>query len=233
MDKLIEIIKSGTDPQVRRRPSRRSPAGRTTPRHEAAARAGGKAKPPDAVPRDYTLTLAGISAAAASLGAQTSLRARVESGGDARVQFRYAARADVCGLGSSIQIGTSTWINTGNSNVWNGADRPPAGGDRWWCGSPVPEAWSSTSTPKSRRNRRRKGSPTSAWCRPRPRRSTCSTSRPAQKDGQAGRRFSPRPLPTAPVSGRPHRDRQERRALPLGAAKRDELAGTGARSHRR
>lgn len=73
----------------------------------------------------FTLTLAGISAAAASLGAQTSLRARVESGGDARVQFRYAARADVCGLGSSIQIGTSTWINTGNSNVWNGADRPP------------------------------------------------------------------------------------------------------------
>ncbi len=56
----------------------------------------------------FALALAGISAAAASLGAQSSLRARVESGGDARVQFRYAARADVCGLGSSIQIGTST-----------------------------------------------------------------------------------------------------------------------------
>jgi HEAT repeat protein len=61
----------------------------------------------------------------ASLGAQSSLRSRVEGSGDARVQFRYAARADVCGLGSSIQIGTSTWINTGNSNVWNSADRPP------------------------------------------------------------------------------------------------------------
>ena len=71
------------------------------------------------------VVLAGISAAAASLGAQSSLRARVEGGGDARVQFRYAARADVCGLGSSIQIGTSTWINTGSSNVWNSADRPP------------------------------------------------------------------------------------------------------------
>jgi HEAT repeat protein len=60
----------------------------------------------------------------ASLGAQSSLRSRVEGGGDARVQFRYAARADVCGLGSSIQVGTSTYINTGNSNVWNGVDRP-------------------------------------------------------------------------------------------------------------
>lgn len=71
------------------------------------------------------LTVAGVSAVAATLGAQSSLRARVEGAGDARVQFRYAARADVCGLGSSIQIGTSTWINTGNSNVWNSADRPP------------------------------------------------------------------------------------------------------------
>jgi len=61
----------------------------------------------------------------ASLGAQPSLRSRVEGSGDARVQFRYAARADVCGLGSSIQIGTSTWINTGNANLWNGSDRPP------------------------------------------------------------------------------------------------------------
>lgn len=60
----------------------------------------------------------------ASLGAQSSLRSRVEGGGDARVQFRYAARADVCGIGSSIQVGTSTYINTGNSNLWNGVDRP-------------------------------------------------------------------------------------------------------------
>jgi HEAT repeat protein len=60
----------------------------------------------------------------ASLGAQSSLRSRVEGSGDGRVQFRYAARADVCGLGSSIQVGTSTYINTGNSAFWNGADRP-------------------------------------------------------------------------------------------------------------
>lgn len=60
----------------------------------------------------------------ATLGAQSSLRSRVEGGGDARVQFRYAARADVCGIGSSIQVGTSTYINTGNSNLWNGVDRP-------------------------------------------------------------------------------------------------------------
>lgn len=71
------------------------------------------------------LAVAGISAVAASLGAQSSLRARVEGAGDARVQFRYAGRADVCGLGSSIQVGTSTWINTGHSNTWNSADRPP------------------------------------------------------------------------------------------------------------
>jgi HEAT repeat protein len=61
--------------------------------------------------------------AAAGLSAQSSLRTRVEGSGDARVQFRYAARADVCGLGSSIQIGTSTWINSGHSN-WSGGDRP-------------------------------------------------------------------------------------------------------------
>ena len=61
----------------------------------------------------------------ASLGAQSSLRSRVEGSGDGRVQFRYAARADVCGIGSSIQVGTSTYINTGNSNFWNGVDRPP------------------------------------------------------------------------------------------------------------
>lgn len=73
----------------------------------------------------FALALTGISAAAASQGAQSSLRNKVEGSGDARVQFRYAARADVCGLGSSIQIGTSTWINTGNSTVWNSADRPP------------------------------------------------------------------------------------------------------------
>ena len=60
----------------------------------------------------------------ASLGAQSSLRSRIEGSGDARVQFRYAARADVCGLGSSIQVGTSTYINTGNSNLWNDAVRP-------------------------------------------------------------------------------------------------------------
>ena len=60
VDKLIEIIKSGTDPQVRRRPSRRSPAGRTTPRHEAAARAGGKAMSPRMRYLGFTLTLAGI-----------------------------------------------------------------------------------------------------------------------------------------------------------------------------
>ena len=71
-----------------------------------------------------TLALAGLAAAAAELGAQGSLRARVEGAGDARVQFRYAARADVCGLGSSIQIGTSTYINVGNSNMWNSGDRP-------------------------------------------------------------------------------------------------------------
>ena len=58
----------------------------------------------------------------ASLGAQSSLRSRVEGGGDGRVQFRYAARADVCGLGTSIQVGTSTWINSGNATVWNGAE---------------------------------------------------------------------------------------------------------------
>jgi len=53
------------------------------------------------------------AAATAALSAQSSLRGRVEGSGDARVQFRFAARSDVCGLGTSIQIGTSTYINNG------------------------------------------------------------------------------------------------------------------------
>ena len=51
-----------------------------------------------------------------------SLRSRVEgTGGDARVQFQYAARADVCGWGPSVQIGRSTFVSLGtgatNDNV--------------------------------------------------------------------------------------------------------------------
>lgn len=62
-------------------------------------------------------------AGAASLLAQSSLRSRVEGGGDARVQFRFAARADVCGLGGSIQIGSSTYISTGSSTAFGNPDR--------------------------------------------------------------------------------------------------------------
>ena len=53
------------------------------------------------------------AAAAAALSAQSSLRGRVEGSGDARVQFRFAARSDVCGFGTSIQVGHSTYINNG------------------------------------------------------------------------------------------------------------------------
>ena len=58
---------------------------------------------------------AAVIAAAAALSAQGGLRSRIEGGGDARVQFRYAARADVCGAGSTIEIGTSTYISNGSS----------------------------------------------------------------------------------------------------------------------
>ena len=65
-----------------------------------------------------------VLAAAAALSAQGGLRARVEGAGDARVQFRYAARADVCGAGTSIQIGTSTYISSGNGRYFDGDGRP-------------------------------------------------------------------------------------------------------------
>lgn len=68
--------------------------------------------------------LAALGCGAASLMGQSGLRSRIEGGGDARVQFRYAARADVCGLGTSISVGRSTYISTGNMNVFEGADRP-------------------------------------------------------------------------------------------------------------
>jgi HEAT repeat protein len=68
------------------------------------------------------LALVALGAGAASLLGQSALRSRVEGSGDARVQFRYAARADVCGLGSSISVGRSTYISTGNTG-FDGLER--------------------------------------------------------------------------------------------------------------
>ena len=68
--------------------------------------------------------VAGTLATAGGLCAQSGLRARIEGGGDARVQFRYAARADVCGAGSSLQIGTSTYISTGSGRYFDGDGHP-------------------------------------------------------------------------------------------------------------
>ena len=64
----------------------------------------------------------GMAAAAALGGAawlagQATLQARVEGSDDARVQFRFAARADVCGWGQAVQIGRSTFISSGNVNI--------------------------------------------------------------------------------------------------------------------
>jgi HEAT repeat protein len=60
----------------------------------------------------------GVAAAATLIGcggltAQGALRSRIE-GSDGRAQFRFAARADVCGLGSWVQVGRSTFISSGN-----------------------------------------------------------------------------------------------------------------------
>ncbi|NOT09688.1 MAG: hypothetical protein HOP28_15960 [Gemmatimonadales bacterium] len=62
---------------------------------------------------------------AGSLAAQGTLRSRVESGSDGRVQFKYAARADVCGVGRGIQIGSSTYFVTSGNTYVNGTDREP------------------------------------------------------------------------------------------------------------
>jgi len=68
--------------------------------------------------------VAAVLLATAALSAQGGLRTRVEGGGDARVQFHYAARADVCGAGSSIQIGTSTYISSNSGRFFDGDGRP-------------------------------------------------------------------------------------------------------------
>jgi HEAT repeat protein len=59
--------------------------------------------------------VAGLTVGAVSLSGQGGLRARVEGGGDGRVQFRYSARADVCGWGGNISVGRSTYFSMGNS----------------------------------------------------------------------------------------------------------------------
>jgi HEAT repeat protein len=69
------------------------------------------------------LVLAAAVAADRPLEAQGGLRARIEGGGDARIQFRYPARADVCGAGPAIQVGRSTYISTGATR-FNGMDQP-------------------------------------------------------------------------------------------------------------
>lgn len=79
-------------------------------------------------PRTRIHGAAGLAlfAAVALLPAQSSLRGRVEGAGDARVQFSYPARVDVCGAGGWIQIGTSTSLSSG-SGITNsgGFERPP------------------------------------------------------------------------------------------------------------
>jgi HEAT repeat protein len=65
--------------------------------------------------RERIVLLAAMASLAGcgGLTAQSGLRSRVEGSGDGRVQFRFAARSDVCGLGSSLQIGSSTYISRG------------------------------------------------------------------------------------------------------------------------
>jgi HEAT repeat protein len=69
------------------------------------------------------LVLATALFADSALEAQGGLRSRIEGGGDARVQFRYPARADVCGSGPSIQVGRSAYISTGVPR-FNGMEQP-------------------------------------------------------------------------------------------------------------
>jgi HEAT repeat protein len=65
-----------------------------------------------------------LGGGAATLLGQGGLRSRVEASGDGRVQFRYAARADVCGYGPSVSVGRSTYISSGNNmNVYDGMER--------------------------------------------------------------------------------------------------------------
>ena len=61
----------------------------------------------------WLLAVVSAIALAASLHSQGTLRSRIEGGGDGRVQFRYAARGDVCGWGPSVQVGRSTFISSG------------------------------------------------------------------------------------------------------------------------
>ncbi len=77
-----------------------------------------------------TISLRGLAAAAiAALAAPqpavpqaAALRSRIEGAGDGRVQFRFSARSDVCGLGSSVQVGRSTYLS-GGPGFTEGFDR--------------------------------------------------------------------------------------------------------------
>jgi len=76
--------------------------------------------------RVHGAALLALVTAVALLPAQSGLRGRVEGAGDARVQFSYTARADVCGAGSWIQIGTSTYVSSGGGiGSSGGIERTP------------------------------------------------------------------------------------------------------------
>ncbi len=68
------------------------------------------------------LGLGAPALAAALVSAQSTLRDRIERGGDGVVELRYAARADVCGSGPAIQIGANTYIQRSGGS-WGGLER--------------------------------------------------------------------------------------------------------------
>ncbi len=76
------------------------------------------------MPQALGRAFAGSLLAVGTLSAQGGLRSRIEGNGDARVQFSFAARSDVCGAGASIQIGSSTYIANGSGRLFDGDGRP-------------------------------------------------------------------------------------------------------------
>lgn len=66
----------------------------------------------------------GLMATVALLAPQQGgLRSRVEGAGDARVQFSFAARADVCGMGGWVQVGSSSWYQSSGTGVTLSGER--------------------------------------------------------------------------------------------------------------
>ena len=111
-DKLIDIVKNGTDPSLRTRGNPRN-YGQAGPTRDAAL--AGDHQQMTTLMR-ATAGLALLVTVAGSVSAQT-LERRVSGAPDGNVTFHFASRADVCGDGRTYIRADDMWMGSFNDGV--------------------------------------------------------------------------------------------------------------------